>query len=253
MHPRRSLPLLSLLLLISTAPYLTAANAATDCSKVACVDVRTENGRIVIEAKKGSGAVSATKKATPPTSKVSTPRPAVTKPPTPKPAAKKPATKKAAPQKPATKKPVAKKTVSTKPPTSLGDKLIEMVPTAGISYQPEYQPLIHVPVYFWCDLPDVFTKKVKIIGETIDVVMRPGFAWSFGDGSFKSTTDPGTSYPDGQITHTYSQPGTYIVTLITSWNGTFKHSGVERSITGDIKRTSLVTIKVVSAPSRFTR
>ena len=128
-----------------------------------------------------------------------------------------------------------------------------MVPTAGISYQPEYQPLIHVPVYFWCDLPDVFTKKVKIIGETIDVVMRPGFAWSFGDGSFKSTTDPGTSYPDGQITHTYSQPGTYIVTLITSWNGTFKHSGVERSITGDIKRTSILTIKVVSAPSRFIR
>ena len=235
--------LTSIFLIVVGAPH---AGAATDCTRVACVDVRTENGKIVIEAKKGSGPVASTKKPTP--------KPAVKKTvkPTPKPTPK-PAVTKASVKKPATKKPEVKKKVVTKPATSLGDKLIEMVPTAGISYQPNYQPLVHVPVYFWCDLPDVFTKKVKIIGETIDVVMRPGFAWSFGDGSFKSTTDSGAPYPDGEITHTYSLPGTYIVTLITSWNGTFTHSGVERSITGDIKRASIVTIKVVAAPSRFTK
>jgi hypothetical protein len=135
--------------------------------------------------------------------------------------------------------------------TSLGDRLIELVPTGGVSYQPSFQPLVNVPVYFWCDLPPVFNTKVKIIGETIDVVMRPGFTWSYGDGSFESTTDPGAAYPDGKITHTYSKPGTYLVTLVTSWNGTFAHNGVERSITGDIKKVSTVTIKIVSAPTRF--
>jgi hypothetical protein len=145
----------------------------------------------------------------------------------------------------------AKAKVITTAATSLGDRLIELVPTGGVSYQPSFQPLVNVPVFFWCDLPPVFNTKVKIIGETIDVVMRPGFTWSYGDGSFESTTDPGEAYPDGKITHIYSKAGTYVVTLVTSWNGTFAHNGVQRSITGDIKKISSVTIKIVSAPTRF--
>ncbi|CAB4879988.1 unannotated protein [freshwater metagenome] len=225
---------------------LPSALAAPDCSVVACVDVYTQNGQIVIEAKKGNG----------PSEKVipkkvrkritSTPifkKPTVVKPATPKPYVPKAIVKRRIAKR-------AAKVIST-PATSLGDRLVELVPTGGVSYQPSFQPLVNVPVFFWCDLPPIFKTKVKIIGETIDVVMRPGFTWSFGDGTFESTTDPGAAYPDGKITHTYSKAGTYIVTLITSWNGTFAHNGVERSITGDIKKISTVSIKIVTAPTRF--
>jgi hypothetical protein len=232
-------------LIISVTPN---AIADEQCALVACVDVYTQNGQIVIEAKKGSG----------PTAKVI--KKVVTQKVVPKkPIFKKPVVIKPIPPKlylpkkiakPVVKKKVAKTKIAT-PATSLGDRLIELVPTGGVSYQPSFQPLVNVPVYFWCDLPEIFTTKVKIIGETIDVVMRPGFAWSYGDGSFESTTDPGAAYPDGKITHTYSKAGTYLVTLITSWNGTFAHNGVQRSITGDIKKISTVTIKIVTAPTRF--
>ena len=232
-------------LIISVTPN---ASANEECALVACVDVYTQNGQIVIEAKKGSG----------PTAKVI--KKVVTQKVVPKkPIFKKPVVIKPIPPKlylpkkiakPVVKKKVAKTKIAT-PATSLGDRLIELVPTGGVSYQPSFQPLVNVPVYFWCDLPEIFTTKVKIIGETIDVVMRPGFAWSYGDGSFESTTDPGAAYPDGKITHTYSKAGTYLVTLITSWNGTFAHNGVQRSITGDIKKISTVTIKIVTAPTRF--
>jgi hypothetical protein len=232
-----------LVLFISALP---SALAAPDCSVVACVDVYTQNGQIVIEAKKGKGPsakvipkIVKKKIVKPPTFK----RPAIVKPVTPKPYVPKKIVKRKVIKR-------AAKVIST-PATSLGDRLIELVPTGGVSYQPSFQPLVNVPVYFWCDLPPIFNTKVKIIGETIDVVMRPGFTWSFGDGTFESTTDPGAAYPDGKITHTYSQPGTYIVTLITSWNGTFAHNGVQRSITGDIKKISTVTIKIVAAPTRF--
>jgi hypothetical protein len=240
---RKIAVLIPISLIISVTP---SAIADEECAVVACVDVYTQNGQIVIEAKKGSG----------PTAKV----------------IKKVTVKKAVPKKPIFKKPIVKKPLTTKiyvpkkivkprvikratkvatPATSLGDRLIELVPTGGVSYQPSFQPLVNVPVYFWCNLPGIFTTKVKIIGETIDVVMRPGFTWSYGDGSFESTTDPGQAYPDGKITHTYSKAGTYLVTLITSWNGTFAHNGVQRSITGDIKKISTVTIKIVTAPTRF--
>lgn len=241
--------LIPVLLISSFIADLPVASAAPDCSVVACVDVYTQNGQLVIEAKKGKG----------PSTKI------IHKGITQKKITRKPILRKPTVVKPSTPKPyvpprivkrriakrVAKARVANTSATSLSDRLIELIPTAGVSYQPEFQPLVHVPVYFWCDLPGVFTTKVKIIGETIDVAMRPGFTWSYGDGTFESTTDPGQAYPDGKITHTYAKAGTYLVTLITSWNGTFAHNGVQRSITGDIKRVSTVTIKIVTAPTRF--
>ena len=227
----------------------TPTSRAAECVK-ACVDVYTQDGQLVIEARKGSG---------PSSSKVTKPKvvkpkvvakpKVVTKP---KPVVK---PKVVAPIKKAAAKP-AKKPVKKAPPkvvaaTSLSDRLSKSLPTGGISYQPNFKPLIHTPVYFWNDLPSVFRTQVNLIGETIDVVLRPSYIWSFGDGSFLATTDPGGPFPEGKITHIYSQPGIYPVLLTTTWNGSFYHNAVERAITGQIKKVSALTITVVAAPTRF--
>jgi hypothetical protein len=226
----------------------TPTSHAAECVK-ACVDVYTQDGQLVIEARKGSG---------PSSSKVTKPKtvkPSVVKPKVvakPKPVVK---PKVIAPVKKAPAKP-AKKAVKKAPPkvvaaTSLSDRLSKSLPTGGISYQPNFKPLIHTPVYFWNDLPSVFRTQVNLIGETIDVVLRPSYVWSFGDGSFIATTDPGGPFPEGKITHVYSQPGIYPVLLTTTWNGSFSHNAVERAITGQIKKVSALTITVVAAPTRF--
>jgi hypothetical protein len=222
-----------------TFTSVTAAKAA-DC-EVTCVDVYTQDGQLIFEARKGSGPkASAAPKPKP--KAVAKPKP-VTKP---KVAAK---PRVAAPKKKVTPKKRAPVAVAA---TSLSDRISKSLPTGGISYQPNYQPLINVPVYFWNDMPPIFRSKVDLIGEVIDVTMRPSFTWAFGDGGFTSTTDPGGPYPNGQITHTYSRPGVYPVILITTWGGTFSHNGIERAITGEIKKTTALTITVVAAPTRFT-
>ncbi len=232
----------------------TSTSHAADCTS-ACVDVYTLNGEIVIEARKGSGPSAA--KVTNP--KVVAKPKAIAKPkvivkpkPVVKPKVVAPAKK--APQKPVkkpVKNPVKKAAAKAVAATSLSDRLSKSLPTGGISYQPNFQPLIHTPVYFWNDLPSVFRTQVNLIGETIDVVLRPSYVWSFGDGSFLATTDPGGPFPDGKITHKYSQPGIYPVLLTTTWNGSFSHNAVERAITGQIKKVSALTITVVAAPTRF--
>ena len=245
---KRLIILISVLLVSLQIPLVHAADCAS-----ACVDVYTQNGEIVIEARKGSG---------PTSSKVTKPnvvKPKVVKP---KVVAKpkvvvKPKviapSKKAAPKqvKKVAKKIVKKAATKAVAATSLSDRLSKAIPTGGISYQPNFQPLIHTPVYFWNDLPSVFRTQVNLIGETIDVVLRPSYIWSFGDGSFLATTDPGGPYPSGKITHIYSQPGIYPVLLTTTWNGSFTHNAVERAITGEIKKVSALTITVVAAPTRF--
>jgi len=237
------------LIFFSLITALTVATitplAAADC-EITCVDVYTQDGQLIFEASKGSG----------PKASVAAKPKIVAKPKAR--AAVKPkvvikprviaAPKMAAPKKKVVPKKIAPVAVAA---TSLSDRISKSLPTAGISYQPNFQPLINVPVYFWSDVPTLFRSKVDLIGESIDVAMRPSFTWSFGDGSFATTTDPGGPYPNGRFTHIYSNPGTYPVILITTWGGSFTHNSIERAITGQIKKSSALSITVVAAPTRF--
>jgi hypothetical protein len=244
--------------LIATLTAATLSPAlATDC-QITCVDVYTQDGQLIFEARKGSG----------PKASVAAKPKIVAKPKARAAVKPKVVVKPRVISKPLViskpkgiakpKMAVAKKKISPKKiapvaavATSLSDRISKSLPTAGISYQPNFQPLINVPVFFWNDVPNSFRTKVDLIGESIDVVMRPSFTWSFGDGSFATTTDSGGPYPNGKLTHIYSNPGTYPVILITTWGGSFSHNSVERAITGQIKKSSALSITVVAAPTRF--
>jgi hypothetical protein len=247
--------LLTLLLpAIALLPVNTAS--AADCVDAACIDVYTQDGQIIIEGKKGSGPKAKTK---PRTAKPSTPKPTRVKPIfpelIPRPTAKPTPLPKPTPRR--TYKPRIKPTVkpTLKPKASnsasLNDRLIKLLPTGGIAYQPEAEPLVNVPIFFWSDLPTQFATRVTVVGEVVDVLLRPGFVWSFGDGTFLSTTDAGGPYPNGKIKHTYKNPGIYPIILVQSWNGHWSHNGTTRAITGTIKTTVFAVVTIVIAPTRF--
>lgn len=238
--------------LIAVTIFLSVFSAparAADCIEKACIDVYTQNGTIVIEGRKGSGPVE--KKAVVP-APAQTRKAVVRKPVLPKPKV----TGTAKPKiNTSTKKPVVRKKPTpsaTASATSLSDKLVELLPTTGIAYSPSFQPLIKVPVYFWCDVPEVITKKMEIVGEAVTVKLKPTFIWHYGDGIFFITRKFGAPFPDGEIQHTYSNQGHYLVELITRWEGTFTVDGVTAPIPGQIDTVSVLPITVVAAPSRFT-
>lgn len=245
----RKLPIYLLLTLL--VPFNTAG--AADCVAAACIDVYTQDGQIIIEGKKGSGPKAKVK----PLTVKPSPKPTVVKPifpeliprptatPTPPPSSKPTPKRTYKPRIKPTLKPRVEESVS------LNDRLIKLLPTGGIAYQPEAEPLVNVPIYFWSDLPTQFATRVTVVGEVVDVLLRPGFVWSFGDGTFLSTTDPGGPYPNGKIKHTYKNPGIYPITLVQSWNGHWTHNGTTRAITGTIKTTVFAVVTVVIAPTRF--
>jgi hypothetical protein len=220
---------------------------ADQCQDSACINVYTDNNQIIIEAHKGNATVKKTiaqapkkvvvkKVLEPKVVPLFFPPDAQSKPVVVKPAVKR------------TYKPRIKKAVTK---VNLSDRLTKMVPTAGVAYQPEFEPLVNVPVYFWCDLPTLFQSRVDIIGEVVDVALRPSFVWSFGDGSVYSTTENGGPYPTGTIHHTYKQAGTYQVLLLTTWNGTYTHNAAARAVTGTVKKLSVALITIVNAPTTF--
>jgi hypothetical protein len=233
---------------------MPAAFAAADCVDKTCVDVFTSDNQLIITAQKGAAK---------PTPKPATKKPVV-KPaskPTPKPIPKptvkpKPVVTKKAIAKPITKpitKPIAKPV--TKPAVaSLSDKLVKLLPLGDINFQPEVDPLVNLPVYFWTQTPTRFTALVPILDVVVYVNLTPTFTWSFGDGGLFITTMQGAPFPIGGITHTYKSSKDYSVNLKVTWTGTWSVNGVTTPISGNAITQSITrTISVAKAPTRFTK
>ena len=221
---------------------MPAALAATDCVDKTCVDVFTSDNQLIITAQKGAA------KPTPkPISKkpVVKPKPIITIKPAPKPIVKpKPVVTKKAIAKPITKPAVA----------SLSDKLVKLLPVGDINFQPEVDPLVNLPVYFWTQTPTRFTALVPILDVVVYVNLTPTFTWSFGDGGLFITTMQGAPFPIGGVTHTYKSSKDYSVNLRVTWTGTWSVNGVTTPISGNAITQSISrTISVAKAPTRFTK
>ena len=229
---------------------MPAAFAAADCVDKTCVDVFTSDNQLIITAQKGAAKPTpkpATKKP------VVKPSPKPTPKPIPKPTVKpKPVVTKKAIAKPITKpiaKPVAKPAVA-----SLSDKLVKLLPLGDINFQPESDPLVNLPVYFWTQTPTRFTALVPILDVVVFVNLTPTFTWSFGDGGLFITTMQGAPFPIGGVTHTYKSSKDYSVNLKVTWTGTWSVNGVTTPISGNAITQSISrTISVAKAPTRFTK
>jgi hypothetical protein len=223
-----------------------ATFAAADCLDKTCVDVFTSDNQLIITAQKGAAKPTpkpATKKP------VVKPKPVITVKPTPKPTPK-PTVK---PKPVVTKKAIAKPI--TKPAAaSLSDKLVKLLPVGDINFQPEVDPLVNLPVYFWTQTPTRFTALVPILDVVVYVNLTPTFSWSFGDGGLFVTTMQGAPFPIGGVTHTYKSSKEYSVNLKVTWTGTWSVNGVTTPISGNAITQSISrTISVAKAPTRFTK
>ena len=225
---------------------MPAAFAAADCLDKTCVDVFTSDNQLIITAQKGAA------KPTPkPASKkpVVKPKPVITIKPTPKPTPKPIVKPKPVVTKKAIAKPIAKPAVA-----SLSDKLVKLLPVGDINFQPEADPLVNLPVYFWTQTPTSFTALVPILDVVVYVNLTPTFTWSFGDGGLFVTTMQGAPFPIGEVTHTYKSSKDYSVNLKVTWTGTWSVNGVTTPISGNAITQSISrTISVAKAPTRFTK
>ena len=229
---------------------IPAAFAAAECLDKTCVDVFTSDNQLIITAQKGAAKPTpkpATKKP------VVKPKPVITVKPTPKPTLM-PAPKPIVKPKPVVTKKAIAKPIAKPAAASLSDKLVKLLPVGDINFQPEVDPLVNLPVYFWTQTPTRFTALVPILDVVVYVNLTPSFAWSFGDGGLFVTTMQGAPFPIGGVTHTYKSSKDYSVNLRVTWTGTWSVNGVPTPISGNAITQSISrTISVAKAPTRFTK
>jgi hypothetical protein len=213
---------------------MPSANAS--CADKTCVDVFTDQNQLVITAQKGAAK----------------PTPKPTKKPVVKPVAK-PVIKKPIVKKPIVKKPIVKKVAVPKPSTaSLSDKLIKLLPTGDINFQPTNESVVNIPTYFWTQTPERFQAVVPILDVIVYVNLYSTLTWSFGDGTEITTMLRGGPFPNPAVTHAYKTKGEKQVSLKVTWQGTWTVNGVTSPIVGNLITQSISrNLQVVSAPTLF--
>lgn len=242
--------LISLTFLINPIlnPILNPIPARAECANETCIDVYVQDGKIVIDAKRAG--VNSSPKPNSPIPKATR----TYKPRTYKPTAKTATASSTKRATVVTKRTYKPRTSTPKPresSPSLADRVLQSLPTLQVAYQPEGKVLPRVPVIFFTDLPTQFNKDFKILGVVVRINVKPRSLWSFGDGSTLLTSKPGRPYPTTDITHSYSVPGTYLVSVATIWSGSFTVAGITKEIPGVIRQVSAVDVKVVGASTKF--
>ena len=125
---------------------------------------------------------------------------------------------------------------------------------------PRLQPadgraLVNVPLIVFTD-PEPQQLQTTVLGVPVTVRATPtSWTWDFGDRSTPlTTTDPGHPYPDHTLAHPYATPGTYTVTVTTTWTGQFQVNGTGpwQDVDGTAQTTSApIPITTEEAPSRL--
>ena len=93
-----------------------------------------------------------------------------------------------------------------------------------------------------------------LLGYPVEVEATPTtYTWDFGDTTTVTTTSPGRPYPNHDIAHPYARPGTYTITLTTTWTGRYRLAGTTTwsTVTGTATTTTSAPITAVEAPTHL--
>jgi len=100
------------------------------------------------------------------------------------------------------------------------------IPAAVIKVQPpDRRTLINIPTNLYANASPVIL-PTTVLGLAVRVRATPSrFHWTYGDGTARTTTDPGAPYPELRTAHTYLRPGHRTLHLSTTYSGEYSVAG----------------------------
>ena len=231
--------LLLLTLLLSQLLSIQEVSAVQHCTGTTCVDVSTDplTGKITIHVSKGAHGSTPTPKArvrrsTPPAPR---PKPKPTYRPRPFPSHR--AIVHRSSPKPT---PV--------PDTFATDQLTQLIPPSEIANSPAQGAVTGVPSYFTTTSSELFSTTTTLLGVVVGLSLHSEYTWNFGDGVTLTKKSPDS------VTHIFTSPGSYLVSLSISWGGTWSAGGFSYDVLGGaIIQQYQIEVEVHSGPTAFHR
>lgn len=127
--------------------------------------------------------------------------------------------------------------------------VLRYLPSLTPGAQPNTSTFVGLEVYFRSNQPTVFAPTSLVVAEqSVSLRAHPTWTWEFGDGTTLSTSNPGDVRPNGQVRHTYTRAGTYVVRVSCLWRGEFDAQGATGiPVPGLISQTASLNFHVRDA------
>lgn len=121
------------------------------------------------------------------------------------------------------------------------------MPALAPQRQPAGRPALpRLPVVFSSGQdggPMTWTDQLE--GLSITTTVTPQWHWTFGDGEELTTSEPGGTWPDTSVSHSYDGKGNYPVQVTTTWDGSFTIAGVGTfPISGQVTQEASMQVPV---------
>lgn len=114
-------------------------------------------------------------------------------------------------------------------------KRIPLPPSELEVQPPNGRTLVNFDTNYFAD-SQVVDRGVTLLGQRVDLHIVPTqFGWHFGDGQSLSTEEPGSPYPQLDITHRYLKKGQVAPSVDTTYTATFRvNGGPWRDVPGSV-------------------
>lgn len=97
-------------------------------------------------------------------------------------------------------------------------------PASDLTVQPpDGLTLVNFETNFFTRDTGAVTRSVRLLGQPITIEATPvRFRWRFGDGTVRTSSDPGAPYPRLDVTHDYRSTGRFQARLDTIYGGRYR-------------------------------
>lgn len=100
-----------------------------------------------------------------------------------------------------------------------------LAPSMSLAYQPNGHPVTQLPTIFATGQPRTFEHTDTIAGFELSLVATAHWRWNWGDGSTSETREPGGSWPNVSLAHTYRQAGSMRAAVTATWDAHYSVAG----------------------------
>lgn len=111
--------------------------------------------------------------------------------------------------------------------TQVRQRVEHAVPRGVPFCLPNHHPITQIPLRCSSGTDGEARSWTDVLaGISVTVSTRPRWVWDFGSGARYETGNPGGSYPQTAVAHTYRTPGERTVGLTTIWSGEYTMDGL---------------------------
>ncbi len=126
---------------------------------------------------------------------------------------------------------------------------IPLPPSKLVVQPPNGRTLVNFETNFYTE-SEPFTRSVTLLGQRVQLEITPAsFGWRFGDGESRSTSSPGSAYPDLEVTHRYLRKGRVAASVDTTYTASYRvNGGPSQPVPGSVTIPGApVSLQVVTA------